>query len=87
MPTYRDLYDDHLRDLSEQGGTSEELDQLVDEVNAVGEQHYRPSPRFLAWVTVFSFKCSECGEPLPVPTDPPPPITADVLCVNCAGIK
>lgn len=85
MATYQVLYEQALEQATGAGGTSEEMDAIVDELNAIGSGRYRPSARYKAWLKTLTTACDVCGdtfEPEGIPE-----IKSDALCARCQTRK
>ena len=84
--TYREHYEAHLEDLTMCGGTVDEMDAVIAEVNALGNANYRPSQLYETWLKETKpLKCTDCGDSFQ------PALTvnfnSDALCERCEKRK
>lgn len=81
MATYQEHYEEHLDAVTHEGGTESEMDAVVNELNDLGNAHYNPSDRYIAWVKTASLTCGTCGDRFkPSGT---PDVKAEATCVKC----
>ena len=81
MATYQQHYEEHLEEVTGKGGTEAEMDAVVAEMNDLGNAHFHPSARYIAWLATASLTCGTCGDRFkPSGT---PDVKAEATCVKC----
>ncbi len=81
--TYQSHYEVHLESRALEGGSAEEMDAVVGELNALGLPDYRPSPLYKAWVQGATVPCADCGQSF-APTGIPA-LSTEARCAACAS--
>lgn len=85
MPTYRDLYTEHLLRTIEGGGSDEAMEAAVTEYNHLGSPYYGGSSASTKWMLETKLPCNTCQKEFVAPTtdDEGSSLSDEVVCPDC----
>lgn len=85
MPTYRDLYQEHLLTVIDAGGTDADMEIAVEEYNHLGSPLFMGGTLSMEWMIKTKLPCNRCGVPFVAPhnDDEGPSLLDEVLCPTC----
>lgn len=79
--TYREKYENILKDLIEKGGALSQVMKAVNEYNLLGNTGAHLTPMYREWSTKIASTCTECETEFVCKE--PPDIDQEVCCNTC----
>ena len=85
MPTYRDLYTEHLLRKIEEGGTDADMEAAVTEYNYLGSPLYGGGTTSMKWMRETKLPCNTCQKEFLAPSTAGegPSLSDEVVCPDC----